>query len=74
MPDSGPDRAIINKDLNQHSSLVPFFTELLEDYIVRKKSKTDIVLVDYVIEHLTYILRIIKTIRCNALLIDINGR
>ena len=29
MSDSGPDRAIIYKDLDQYISLVPFFTELL---------------------------------------------
>jgi dynein heavy chain len=38
-----------------------------------KKIKNSIVLFDYVIEHLTRILRIIKTPRGNALLIHIGG-
>ena len=74
MSDSGPDEVLIYKDLDQHISLVPFFTELLDDYIVCKESKADIVLFNYVIQHLTCILRIIKTQRCNALLIGVNGR
>ena len=72
--DSGPDGALIYKDLDQHRSLVPFFTELLQDYAIRKKSKVDIVLFNYVIERITYILRIIKNPIGNAPFIGDGGK
>jgi dynein heavy chain len=44
-----------------------------EDFAAKKKVKIDLILFDYVIEHLVRILRIIKTPRENSLLIGIGG-
>ena len=72
IPEAG-DGPSIYQDLKGYEPLTKFFTELLEDYSIAKKQKTSLVLFNYVIEHLTRILRIIRTPRGNALLIGIGG-
>lgn len=61
------------KDLDTYESLMQHFSDVLEDYSIVKKSRSSIVLFNYVVEHLTRILRIIRTPRGNALLIGIGG-
>jgi dynein heavy chain len=67
------DRLFLYKDVQDYPKLYEHFAEILEDYSLAKKIKNSIVLFDYVIEHLSRILRIIKTPRGNALLIGIGG-
>ncbi|KAH0806962.1 dynein heavy chain 10, axonemal-like [Histomonas meleagridis] len=71
--ESGSDGPYLYQDLISYENLKQHFVEIIEDYSISKKVKSNIVLFDYVIEHLTRILRIIKTPRGNALLIGIGG-
>jgi len=73
LPESGADGLFLYQDLKNYKPLYTYFTEILDDYSMSKKVKNSIVLFDYVIEHLTRVLRIIKTPRGNALLIGIGG-
>ncbi|OHS98802.1 Dynein heavy chain family protein [Tritrichomonas foetus] len=73
IPEGDADGPFMYQDLDNYSKLYDTFTEIMEEFALAKKTKAQIVLFDYVIEHLTRILRIIKTPRGNALLIGIGG-